>query len=319
MIKIFSKSFLLIILTALFIVVFTTQVFPPQFETSYQAVLVDKYERLRTSESPKIIILAGSSSGFGINEKIIEEKTNMTVVNLGLHASFGIGFIAEQALHHVKQGDICVIAFEYSLLNSELRMDSDLVLSGIDRNISLYRFIPKSLYLGVFYNYPDFFKKKMNSFFLKKHSASGVYSSAAFADGIMTFKRPSVILAEDWDRETYSEVRLDNTSLNEETVKYLNLLSQNIKNKGGLPVLSFPPLLNEALISDKEHIDGFVNQLTISLDIPLISNIYDYVYDREYIFDTTYHLNTTGEEKRSIQLAEDINYFIDTQTKTESK
>lgn len=104
--------FIIAIIILIFIIIITW--FPTsKFRNSYQYALNLKYNNLKETKSPKIIILAGSSSGFGINTEIIEEKTNMPVVNMGLHASFGTRFNTEISKVNIEKGDIVVLAHEY--------------------------------------------------------------------------------------------------------------------------------------------------------------------------------------------------------------
>ena len=59
------------------------------FHSSYQSLIQDKYRILIETNEPKIIIVSGSSSAFGLNQKMLEDSTGYKVANLGLHAGFG--------------------------------------------------------------------------------------------------------------------------------------------------------------------------------------------------------------------------------------
>ena len=59
------------------------------YDGTYQSILRKKFDVLKNTDEPKIIIIGGSNAGFGIDEQYIEEKTGYKVANLGLHAGFG--------------------------------------------------------------------------------------------------------------------------------------------------------------------------------------------------------------------------------------
>ena len=63
-----------------------------RFYQSYQSLIQDKYRILIETNTPKIIMIAGSSSAFGLNQSMLEEATGYKVANLGLHAGFGHWF-----------------------------------------------------------------------------------------------------------------------------------------------------------------------------------------------------------------------------------
>lgn len=87
------------------------------FKTSYQSIIVDKYRILQQTDSPKIIVIAGSSSAFGLDQELLEEETGYRVVNLGLHAGFGHLFYSELAKENIQQGDIVLLGYEYGWQN----------------------------------------------------------------------------------------------------------------------------------------------------------------------------------------------------------
>lgn len=69
--------------------------FPPNtFEGSYQSMLQIKYNVLRTVDEPKIIVISGISSAFGLDQNMLEEATGYKVANLGLQANIGPRFLA---------------------------------------------------------------------------------------------------------------------------------------------------------------------------------------------------------------------------------
>ena len=69
----------------------------PQYENGYCASLIDKVNRLKSINEPKIVLLGNSNLAFGIDSKMLEESMNMPVVNMGLHGGDGNAFHEEMA------------------------------------------------------------------------------------------------------------------------------------------------------------------------------------------------------------------------------
>lgn len=80
-----------------------------QYSEDYCAALIDKVERLKSIEEPKIVLLGNSNIAFGIDSAMIEEELGMPVVNMGLHGNLGNMFHEEMARINVTEGDIYVL------------------------------------------------------------------------------------------------------------------------------------------------------------------------------------------------------------------
>lgn len=90
-------------------------------DQSYLMAVPDNYERLTNSKNvtQRIILLGGSSIGWGISAKTISEELNISAINLGVHA--GIGYRNIWLLyqnHLVPKRDIIVVSPEYSMISA---------------------------------------------------------------------------------------------------------------------------------------------------------------------------------------------------------
>jgi hypothetical protein len=66
---------------------------------------------------PKIILLGGSATLFGLNASLIESELGLPVINGGLHAGIGLASILREGKKMITPGDTVVIYPEYELLN----------------------------------------------------------------------------------------------------------------------------------------------------------------------------------------------------------
>lgn len=300
-----------VIVTFVFLTIFTVSIilYPKNvFENSYQSVIQTKFDNLVEEMNPKIIIIGGSSAGFGINEQLLNRETGYPVVNLGLHAGFGCLFNTEIAKANIRKGDIVLLGYEYSSWYKEDGFDKlgvDLVMSGIDNKIEMYRCIPIKNWIEIIGYLPEYYKIKANY-----SSPEGTYSRESFNEkGQMTLTREFSLFDYNENREYYGYVNLDKVNISENSVNYLKKFKEYVESQGASIYFISPPLYEEAKVSDDQSFLDFVKQEEEKIGIQYISNPLDYIYSREYIFDTIYHCNNEGEIKRTEQLIDDLRKY----------
>src|SRR5438132_6167383 len=67
------------------------------------------------ASSPKLLIVGGSATLFGISAKEIECETGYRSINLANHAALGPTYMLREAQRAAKSGDTVLLAFEYEL------------------------------------------------------------------------------------------------------------------------------------------------------------------------------------------------------------
>ena len=85
---------------------------PAQYELTFLGALAPKYERLNAIEEPKVILVGGSSTAFGLDSALLEESVGMPVVNFGLYATLGTKLMLDLSRDGIGEGDIVVLAPE---------------------------------------------------------------------------------------------------------------------------------------------------------------------------------------------------------------
>ncbi|MDR3129344.1 MAG: hypothetical protein LBU03_03765 [Tannerellaceae bacterium] len=98
--------------TLIFLVVPMSFLIPYEEDDYLQAFFV-KEKMLTEHTVPTIFLLGGSNVAFGYDSKQIEDSFQRPVVNLGLHAGFGMRFIMDHTMHHLREGDILLLSPEY--------------------------------------------------------------------------------------------------------------------------------------------------------------------------------------------------------------
>lgn len=302
----------LIIITFAFIFFGITKVVPPQFTDSYNYMINDKYDNLIKTKSPKIIFISGSSGTFGINSEMIKKETGIDCTNLALHAGFGMKFQTEISKGNISKGDIVVISYEYAQW-SGTNLQAELVVTGIDNNIKMYKYVPKKNYIDITKYFPTYIFKKLDSAYITPMKFDGVYSRKAFNKrGDLVFKRSECIMPSPISIDKYGKILINKSIVSDEIIEYVNDFNNYVKSRQATLLVSFPPALKDVVVSSKNEIIEFQSYLDKKLDAPIISNAEDYVFKREYFYNSIYHLNDNGELKRTKLLTRDINKYLAT-------
>lgn len=280
-----------------------------KFGDTYQSVIQRKYDVLKNTKEKKIIIIGGSSAGFGIDEELLEEKTGYKVANMGLHAGFGQLFNTEIARDFIKEGDIVLLGYEYDTIASpcfEHLGDRHLIMTGIDNRLDMYRAIPIKNYPEIFGNLFDYANGKFAD---RDLSGEGVYASTAFDEkGRMIFPREAYCIS---DISTFGIIDIVYMQIADENVTYLRKLKKEVEDKKAEVYFIAPPFLKDTFTGSEEDCRNYARNIEEKTGIRYISNPYDYVFDSDYMYDTNYHCNDKGKKKRTEQLCEDLLRYIE--------
>jgi hypothetical protein len=286
------------------IVFFILHFIMPQYTTEYSASIIDKYQRLSSIDTPKIILVGDSSVAFGFDSEKIQAAFNMPVVNFGLHAGLGQTFHTEMIKKHIKPGDIVVIApITFYYASAGIR-DSVLAWVTIENHYYLWEGISFENYKDMLLAYPAYLKRAIKLFITNKGNkpVEGPFARASFNEyGDVIFPRPECIMTEeDYRYFTYPD-------LSQAMQIYWNNYSKYVKNKKATLFMASPPI---SIAIPEAGLESLQHQLEEHLDFPMISCLTDYVYPFEYFYDIVSHLNDFGKEVRTEQFIIDLDDAI---------
>lgn len=277
------------------------------FHSSYQSMIVDKYRMLEKTPSPKIIMVAGSSSSFGLDQNLLEEASGLPVVNLGLHAGFGSLFYSELAKENIQPGDIVLLGYEYSWIDDFDPMDQELIMSAVDEHIDLYKHIPVSHwpdFLGYLFQYAE----KKNTF----EGADGLYSRDSFdpENGQMTYFRPEVFSNYAGNVANYGTVSVEddqeNITISDTSLCYLRDFKKYIEDRGAKAYFVSSPVYDESLDYSAEDFVKLARLEEKQIGIPYISDPLLYVFQKDLMLNSINHCNSEGEKIRTCILIDDL-------------
>lgn len=296
-----------LIISPLLITVFVAVFTEPQFDESFVGVLDGKLERLEAIEEDKIIVVGGSSVAFGVMSPLIEEYTEMPVVNFGLYASLGTRLMLDLSRHGVKEGDIVILAPEMDAQTLSLYFNSDRVLEAMDGSLENLRYVDSDNIFSVFGAMWGFAEKKLSYISSGTPPKSdGVYSAESFNEYLdIEYPREYNIMHSYYDKNL--PILLDESIVSDDFIDYLNDYIAYCRRCGAEVYFSWCPMNELAVINEsRESVLAFEEYMKSKIDCTFISNIEDYILPPEYFYDTNFHVNDAGMLRHSVDLTKDI-------------
>lgn len=75
-----------------------------------------KLARAASIHEPKLLVVGGSATLFGVNARLLEKQLGVPTVNFGTHAALGTAYILDLARRAAKPGDTVLLTLEFELL-----------------------------------------------------------------------------------------------------------------------------------------------------------------------------------------------------------
>ena len=284
-----------------------------QFGATFLGAMSDKYNRLISIDEPKIIIISGSSSAFGLRSDLLELELGMPVVNMGLYAELGTKFMLDISRAGINAGDIIIIAPETDAQTLSLHFNAETAWQALDGDLSMLRYIKPENYGALAGNFWDYAASKLRYKRYGGLNPDGVYSRASFnIYGDISYPRPYNLMLHAYN--TSHNINLDPSIISEDFAEYLNKYIKFAEEKGASVYFNFPPMNRLAVEQQGEAIFDFYKYLTQAINCEIIGNIQAYIMDESYFYDSNYHLNDSGAMIRTALLAEDIKRALNIST-----
>jgi len=270
-------------------------------ETSYNAVIIDKYKRLQDTPSPKIVLIAGSNFAYGINSKLIAESLQKPVVNMAIHYDYGTKFMLNQISPELYKGDTVIMGFEYIIESKGNKseqllmaryfpkakewMKFDNIFEEIQVNgqlrINTFKTVLERLYKNTEVNYQIsdttsvFFRGAINE----------------YGDLISHYNNPPM-------KRIPRAILSDKVSL-KNAINDMNLFYQVMKTKKVKVYFVYPTYSESNYVLDKKIIDKFQQECDKYAQFPILGKPADFVFADSLYHDMAYHLTQKGGEIRT--------------------
>ena len=293
-----------------------------EYSEFYYAELSNMYDRLKKTEGKKIIIIGNSNVSFGVESRMFEEliadsDSSYSVVNFGLYGAIGTKAMLDLAKNYVKKDDIVILVPEEYNQSMSLYFSAKEMWYALDSDRSMFNDLDSKAKEALIGNYIDYVAKKYESH--KNNNGFkglGVYSVSSFDDhcDMTKYNREYNIMLNDYDENNI--IDLNEINIDDSFINYINEYNNDVIKKGARMYYSFSPMNKESVVNSKEEVNKFYDNIRDKINFPIISDINDYIMDKEWFYDSNYHLNLSGMKLRTYFLVDDLKNELGITTKT---
>ncbi|NSW53431.1 MAG: hypothetical protein HPY85_13075 [Anaerolineae bacterium] len=279
-------------------------------QTSYLAAVRQKQARLSSIDSPKLVIVGGSNTAFGIDSTILEEELGYPVVNMGLQGGLGCLYPLEEIQQSLKPGDIVVLIPEYHCISESPNLYGDAVLYQLMvvaplnvRHLTTWGQAAVIFQEAINQYASVFLNIRENLDLIVDPHYDAIYNPSGFnANGDLTTHL---------DRDTLSPQPVPFTidctgGACTPMIDVYNQFADDLAGNGVSVYLTFPAYLVEGKHEDMHMAECYSRYVVDHLQFPVFGQPQDFFYPGSYFFDTYYHLTAVGRELRTRQLLADL-------------
>lgn len=273
----------------------------PLNKDNYLLEQENKNGLLQQISSPRIILLGGSNCAFGYDSKMLSDSTCLPVINMGLHAGLGLKFILDNYLQYAQPEDIVVLSPEYDhFINNGAYGEKSLADLFWEQPCKYVSHMNSYQLCVIFKNTPACIKEKFRYFFFAdKIMGESIYVRHSFneyGDVVAHWNKSNTYKSSDVGVE-YQET----PKVNRNFICYFAQMMKKM-NENNIHVVFYPPVISKsAYLNEKDDIESIVSALEHD-SVPFMCPVMDFVYEDSLFFDTKYHLNKNGVQKRTMQI-----------------
>lgn len=253
---------------------------------------IEKEKRLAELPAPRLVFVGGSNLAFGLDSKRIADSLHVEVANMGLHAGLGVAFGLNEAKDFIKKGDKIILSVEYGLTK---KGDTKLFAQLIDINPNAARYLNGSIndklrLIGI--NWQRCVSSLFFSAILNPNEA--VYKRDGFSkegDMIAHLNQPQTAHLMNMGKMVFRDYS--------DEINTMNAFIDYANQKGAKVYYTFPAYIESEYKLNKSVIAQYEKQFQEQLKCPIINTPQSFVFPNADFFDTAYHLDKNGREKRT--------------------
>ncbi|MBA4849935.1 hypothetical protein [Emticicia sp. BO119] len=273
-------------------------------EISYTASIIEKYKRLQSLPSPKIVLIAGSNFAYGINSEMIEKSLHKPVVNMAMHYDYGTDFMLRQIQGEMKAGDTVIMGFEY-IIETE---------GDVGEKIQMAKIFPKAYEWFDYKSITQYIRENVivrisNLRLILERLSSKEEVPPTVEDNTSIFFRRAI--------NQYGDLisHLNNPSLksippaviNDKVSMHLAIADMNafyerMQKKGVMVYYSYPSYAKSSYKHDQTIINKLDKEFKSEARFPILGKLKDFVFADSLCQDMVYHLNAKGRDIRTQKL-----------------
>ncbi|MDD4505230.1 MAG: hypothetical protein PHE60_02515 [Sulfurospirillaceae bacterium] len=312
----FFKGFIAAILTitVFWLFLLISQISRPTLSSQW---IADAYEHktklAQKIQGQKILIVAGSSSLFGLDSKALEQAYQIPVVNFSVNAGLLLPFVLLKSQEVLKKGDIVIMPLEYHFYTYDGIPNVQMIDQIFSREPSFFwkLSLKEQWHMLRLTSITQLYKG-----FLAKGGQKTMIGPYGYAnlddhgDQTHTSKEEAIQWAYDWEALKKELPRhYGQDAHNKEGWRWLKDYAQWAKEEGIHLIITPPTMMFDPFYKNDPVEKAFYEGLKVkveSLGISFVGDPYTYMYEREVYFNTDYHLTDIGRTIWTQALIKDL-------------
>jgi hypothetical protein len=270
----------------------------PVASKSYFFSSIQKDSLLANVASPRMIFIGGSNISFGLNSQMIRDSLNVNPINTGINAGTGLKYMLDNTVQYIKEGDIIVAPLEYAHYTHDYNQCGDALLRIImDVNRKGLSLLSLQQAFNLLSDIPKYLISKFKPTAYLNAEVDTPYSANSFneyGDECAHWNMEN--------RDFIPSVRLDD--FNRQIIDRLKDFEETVRQKGARFYIAYPSYMEKAFRESEDIIEIIRNEL--EQNFAVLGYPARYMMSDSLMFDTSYHLNKTGVDIRTVRLIEDI-------------
>lgn len=253
----------------------------------------NKVERLDSIDSPRIILLGGSSVAMGFDSHELTDSLGGNVYNMGVHASIGIRFILDAIGDKLRPGDTLVIMPEYSQFSTSYNGSNEtltdaIVYSGSD-NLKKLNFEQLANFVS---GIPQHILGNRGARYSETKFSYSARNFNKFGDEVRHLGFPATKLS-----NPPQKVKLPENSYVEDFAKKVLIL----RRKGVNVMMVWPTTIQSQYELNADYIN-LLDKQAVHAGIPFITSPDYLVHPDSLAFDTPYHMTAPAIQLNTSRL-----------------
>ncbi len=281
-------------------------------DDNYLAAVLEKDRLIRTTPSPKIILVGGSNLAFGIDSRMMEDSLHVNVVNMGLYAKLGLRYMLAQVKPYIRRGDVVIIVPEYdqfygNFSEGDNTLNTALLYAPPDRIpdfIKSYSVVDVALRPRVENARRSFLEGTADLLGVKNKyfppDTNPVYNRHSFnkyGDVVSHLGKKSMN-----PDSIFVKALPPPKDFNRKTISELNDIADAAHERGAHAYFLFPSYIDRSYVINVDAIAWLRQKLSREMRMPILGTAQDFVFPKNWFFDTRFHLNQLGRGPRTVKM-----------------
>ncbi|HEY9785398.1 MAG TPA: hypothetical protein V6D17_08355 [Candidatus Obscuribacterales bacterium] len=322
--KLLPKAPLAIVVAAVAFALFVC--LPPhQGPDSYMAAINDKDAALRHAVSPKLVLVGGSNLAFGMDSQSLQRQLPVAeVVNMGLHAGFGLDYMLKEVAPHIRAGDVVVIVPEYEQFFGMSHGHTTELFQLLEVRPQAIRCLANTEQLEVLgRGLGDFLRRKFNCYeertricftYLKEHHSLAAFKHFFDPTPVLVpytrssfNQRGDVVAHKTLPAPGFGEMKMTCAAEpDRDAIDTINSFAEAAIKQHARVFLCPPCIPRKLYLENRSQLGALYKELSCELRVPILSSFDSYVLPDQFFYDTYYHLTAGGIDYRVRRMAFDL-------------